>query len=262
MTEKIAIVGVGAMGGAIAKGLYNTKQYQLLGLNPVNPRVTQLAEDLEMTVVNDPAALVNLAPGLVILTTPAPLTVATARSLANLPTTTPVVSAAAGITQEQLQAVLGDRPLATMIPNTPVAVNAGAIGLALPQEMVEPAGTLIKEVLGSLGTVIEVKEADLDVVGVIGGCGPACVDVMMDDLSDGAVKHGLNRQVAYQVIAAMVAGTGKLALETGLAPALLRDQVASPGGTTIRGIDALEQHGFRAGLIEAVDQASGGHYVD
>ena len=196
MTEKIAIVGVGAMGGAIAKGLYNTKQYQLLGLNPVNPRVTQLAEDLEMTVVNDPAALVNLAPDLVILTTPAPLTVATARSLANLPTTTPVVSAAAGITQEQLQAVLGDRPLATMIPNTPVAVNAGAIGLALPQEMVEPAGTLIKEVLGSLGT------------------------------------------------------------------ALLRDQVASPGGTTIRGIDALEQHGFRAGLIEAVDQASGGHYVD
>ena len=104
MTEKIAIVGVGAMGGAIAKGLYNTKQYQLLGLNPVNPRVTQLAEDLEMTVVNDPAALVNLAPDLVILTTPAPLTVATARSLANLPTTTPVVSAAAGITQEQLQA--------------------------------------------------------------------------------------------------------------------------------------------------------------
>ena len=243
MTEKIAIVGVGAMGGAIAKGLYNTKQYQLLGLNPVNPRVTQLAEDLEMTVVNDPAALVNLAPDLVILTTP-------------------VVSAAAGITQEQLQAVLGDRPLATMIPNTPVAVNAGAIGLALPQEMVEPAGTLIKEVLGSLGTVIEVKEADLDVVGVIGGCGPAFVDVMMDALSDGAVKHGLNRQVAYQVIAAMVAGTGKLALETGLAPALLRDQVASPGGTTIRGIDALEQHGFRAGLIEAVDQASGGHDVD
>lgn len=67
MTEKIAIVGVGAMGGAIAKGLYNTKQYQLLGLNPVNPRVTQLAEDLEMTVVNEPAALVNLVPDLVIL---------------------------------------------------------------------------------------------------------------------------------------------------------------------------------------------------
>ena len=177
-------------------------------------------------MVTEPEALVNLAPDLVILARPAPLTVATARSLANLPTTTPVVSAAAGIAQEQLQAVLGDRPLATMIPNTPVAVNAGAIGLALPQEMtrMKPASALIKEVLGSLGTVIEVKEADLDVVGVIGGCGPAFVDVMMDALSDGAVKHGLNRQVAYQVIAAMVAGTGKLALETGLAPALLRDQ--------------------------------------
>ncbi len=125
MTEKIAIVGVGAMGGAIAKGLYNTKQYQLLGLNPVNPRVTQLAENLEMTVVNEPEALVNLAPDLVILTTPAPLTVATARSLANLPTTTPVVSAAAGIIQEQLQAVLGDRPLATMIPNTRSPLTLG-----------------------------------------------------------------------------------------------------------------------------------------
>lgn len=259
MKQKIAIVGVGAMGSAIAKGLANTKRYQLIGLNPVNPRVEKLGEELSMTVVTKPADLIELSPDMVILTTPAPLTIKIAASLADLPNGTAMVSAAAGISQEELAASLNGQPLATMIPNTPVAVNAGAIGLALGKGIDQSASALINEVLGSLGTVIPVKEADLDVVGVIGGCGPAFVDVMMDALSDGAVKHGLNRQVAYQVIAAMVTGTGKLALETGLAPALLRDQVASPGGTTIRGIDTLEQHGFRAGLIEAVDKASGGH---
>ncbi len=112
-------------------------------------------------------------------------------------------------------------------------------------------------VLDSLGDVIEVPERQLDIIGVIGGCGPAFVDVMMDAMSDAAVKHGLDRQTAYEVIASMVKGTGTLAYDSKLAPALLRDQVTSPAGTTIKGVEALEKNGFRYAMMDAVNKANG-----
>ena len=144
-----------------------------------------------------------------------------------------------------------------MIPNTPVAVKAGTIGLALSKDLSATATATIKELLGKIGDVIIVKEADLDIIGVVGGCGPAFVDVLMDAFADAAVKHGLNRQTAYRVVASMIKGSGTLATQTGLAPALLRDQVTSPGGTTIKGVSALEARGFRGAAIAAVDAASG-----
>ena len=143
-----------------------------------------------------------------------------------------------------------------MIPNTPVSVNAGTIGLSLDPKFDKPVKDTIVQLLNDLGDVVLVSEEQLDIVGVIGGCGPAFVDVFMDAMSDAAVKHGLNRQTAYRLIASMVKGSGALAYETHQSPATLRDQVASPAGTTIRGLAALEKHGFRYGVIDAVDQAS------
>lgn len=107
-----------------------------------------------------------------------------------------------------------------------------------------------------LGDVISVSEDQLNIVGTIGGCGSAFIDVIMDALSDAAVKHGLDREKAYQLVSSMVAGTGKLALESKLSPSTLRDQVTSPGGTTIRGVQALEKHGVRFAMMDAVDEAS------
>lgn len=253
----ITIIGVGSMGGAIMKGLNNTDRFTLSAMNPVNPRVTDLAKKLNFTLVNNVKDINELKPDVVILTTPAPITTAIAKSLADLDDDAIIISAAAGITQAALHEALPNKIIATMIPNTPVEVNAGTIGVALPKEISADAFSIIMTVLNSLGDVIQVPEKQLDIIGVVGGCGPAFVDVMMDAMSDAAVKHGLDRQTAYQVIASMVKGTGSLAYDSKKAPALLRDQVTSPAGTTIKGVEALEQNGFRYAIMSAINKANG-----
>ena len=203
---KIAIAGAGNMGSAILTGLKAAGQTELLALNPVNPRVSEFATANQIELVHTPTDLIAKHPAVVILTTPAPITLDVARQLADLPADTLLISAAAGVKLADLQAALPNHGLAAMIPNTPVAVNAGTIGLALGSTLTAAQTTTITELLDQLGDVIKVKEADLDIIGVVGGCGPAFVDVLMDAFADAAVKHGLNRQTAYQVVASMVKG--------------------------------------------------------
>lgn len=253
----ITIIGVGHMGSAIIKGLITASEYTISAMNPVNPRVSKLAEQLNFELVNSAADVKQLAPQVVILTTPANLTAEVARELADLPDQTIFISAAAGVSLKELQAALPNKTIARIIPNTPVAVNAGTIGLTLAEETAADNLTVITELLDQLGDVIQVPERQLEIIGVVGGCGPAFVDVMMDALSDAAVKYGLDRKTSYKLAASMVKGSGTLAYDSQLAPALLRDQVTSPGGTTIRGVEALEKNGFRYAIMDAVNKASG-----
>jgi pyrroline-5-carboxylate reductase len=253
----ITIIGVGNMGSAIMKGLDNTKQFNLSAMNPSNSRVSKFAEELGFKLVNNASEVASLDPQVVILTTPAPITTAVAKSLTNLSDSTIIISAAAGVSQDSLKKSLPNKTIVTIIPNTPVEVNAGTIGLAMPHDAPADAFSTVMTVLNSLGDVIPVAEKQLDIIGVVGGCGPAFVDVMMDAMSDAAVKHGLDRQTAYQVIASMVKGTGALAYDSKKAPALLRDQVTSPAGTTIKGVEALEKNGFRFAVMDAINKANG-----
>lgn len=131
-----------------------------------------------------------------------------------------------------------------IIPNILVAVNAGTIGMAFSDNV----NQLKKEVLplmNLLGNVIVINEKQLNMVGTFGGCGPAFIDIIMDALGDAVVKYGLNRDKAYQLTASMITSYGKLALDSKLSPSTLRDQVTSPRGTTIRGVEALEKQGVR-----------------
>lgn len=254
---KITVVGVGNMGGAIIRGLVNSGVDEISGLNPTNPRVSKLAKQLGFKLFTTASEVIAYQPDVVILTTPANITLAVAKELDGLPSSTIIISAAAGVRQHDLQEVLPNNAIATMIPNTPAAVNAGTIGLALSTRDGAATSTAVTHVLNQLGDVIMVDEDKLDIVGVVGGCGPAFVDVFMDAMSDAAVKHGLDRQTAYKLIASMVKGTGALAYDTEKSPAALRDEVTSPAGTTIKGVEALEKHGFRFGVIDAVNKANG-----
>ena len=254
---KIAVIGVGQMGSAIIKGLLNQHEDDIIGMNPVNPRVSKFAKEAGFRLVNSSEEVVSKKPAVVIITTPANVTLAVLEKLAGLPAHTVIISAAAGIRLADIAAILPTNPLAAIIPNIPVAVNAGTIGLALGDHVMAPAFDKINHVLAPLGEVIRVPESQLSIVGTIGGCGPAFVDILMDALGDAGVKYGLNRSTAYRLAASMVNGSGKLALQTGLTPAQLRDQVTSPGGTTIRGVEALEKNGFRYAVMDAVNKANG-----
>ena len=98
-----------------------------------------------------------------------------------------------------------------------------------------------------------VPESLIDAVGCVSGCSPAYVYMFIEALADGAVKYGLPRKDAYEMAAQAVLGSAKMVLETGKHPGELKDMVCSPGGTTIEGVSALEENGFRSAIIKACD---------
>ena len=97
----------------------------------------------------------------------------------------------------------------------------------------------------------------MGIAGTVSGCGPAFAAMFIEALSDGAVLHGLPRELSYKLASQMIVGTGKLQLSTGRHPGAMKDGVCPPGGTTIVGVAALERHGFRGAVIEALDGIAG-----
>lgn len=163
-----------------------------------------------------------------------------------------VLSMAAGIKQKDLaQWLTGE--FAAFIPNTPIAVGEGATILEETNSLSPETEALFMELFTAVGSVEKVPSENMEIAMVISSCGPAFAAMFTEALGDAAVKYGLNRQTAYQLAGQMLAGAGKLAVETGDHPGVLKDRVTSPKGATIKGVTSLEKSGFRGSLIEAVD---------
>jgi len=165
-----------------------------------------------------------------------------------------VVSIAAGITLSQLHEALGESiRIVRVMPNTPALVGESATGFALGSKATPKDAELVETLFRSVGLAYQLPEHLLDAVTGLSGSGPAYAYQFIEALSDGGVKMGLPRDVATKLAAQMILGAAKMVLETGLHPAVLKDSVASPGGTTIAGLHALERGGFRAATIDAVE---------
>ncbi|MGL6076674.1 MAG: pyrroline-5-carboxylate reductase [Fimbriiglobus sp.] len=168
-----------------------------------------------------------------------------------------IVSIAAGVTITQLMAQIGSETrLVRVMPNTPCLVGASATAYSLSPGCLPEDGATAAKLFGSVGLAYEVSEHQLDAVTGLSGSGPAYVYMLIEALADGGVKVGLPREMALKLAAQTVFGSAKMVLETGTHPAILKDNVASPGGTTIAGIHALEKGGLRAAVINAVEVAS------
>lgn len=168
-----------------------------------------------------------------------------------------VISIAAGVTLATLEACA---PTALRIiramPNTPALVHAGAAAWA-PGTRVRPQdAACATRLLGAVGSVVQVPERLMDAVTGLSGSGPAYAYLMIEALADGGVRQGLARQAALELAAQTLLGAARMVLETGEHPAVLKDMVTSPGGTTIAGLAVLEQAGVRSALIEAVSAAT------
>jgi len=169
-----------------------------------------------------------------------------------------ILSVAADYTFEMFEKVLlkGTSHVST-IPNTPVAIGEGITIVEKTHSLADEEYTLVTNLLNKLGLVQIVETDQLSTAGTLAGCGPAFASLFIESLADGAVKYGLSREAAYQLASQMLAGTGKMQLETKEHPGVMKDQVTSPGGTTIKGVAALEKNNFRHAVIEAFDAIEG-----
>jgi pyrroline-5-carboxylate reductase len=167
-----------------------------------------------------------------------------------------VISVMAGVTIQELAAQLDSQRIVRVMPNTPCLIGCGAAGYARGPGVSLQDAALVQAMINAVGIGFAVPEPLLDAVTGLSGSGPGFVAVFIEALSDGGVRSGLPRDVALQLAAQTVRGAAELVLRGERHPAVLKDQVASPGGTTIAGIDALEQRGFRAAVIAAVTAAT------
>jgi len=168
-----------------------------------------------------------------------------------------IISIAAGVTLEQLQSNLPDgKRVVRVMPNTPCLVGEAASCFALGHHCTDADREMVKLIFGVVGLALEVQESLLDAVTGVSGSGPAYVFQFIEALSDGGVRAGLPRSVATTLAAQTVKGAAEMVLKTGKHPGELKDGVTSPGGTTIAGVQALEDGGLRSTVISAVCAAT------
>ena len=164
-----------------------------------------------------------------------------------------LVSMLAAFTCERIcEAAGGKYPVIRIMPNTPAAIGEGMILYAPSAEVSEDEVSFFLDSMKEAGRFSPLPEKLMDAGASVAGCGPAFVDLFVEALADGGVACGLPRAQAMEFAAQMVAGSAKLILESKKHPGQLKDEVCSPGGTTIQGVRALEKGGFRSAVTEAV----------
>ena len=150
----------------------------------------------------------------------------------------------------------GTRHLST-IPNTPVSVGEGIIVCERRHSLSGEDYRHFERIFSQVGLVQPVETLQLGVAGTVSGCGPAFASMFLEALADAGVKHGLPRALSYRLASQMIVGTGALQLQSGAHPGAMKDAVCSPGGTTIKGVAALERGGLRAAVLDAIDAIEG-----
>lgn len=167
-----------------------------------------------------------------------------------------LISIVAGATIGELQRLTGAKQIVRTMPNTPCLIGKGAIGYTASPLVDQQQLAIAVDLLTSVGRVHQVSEANIDAVTGLSGSGPAFVFTFIEALTDGGVLNGLPRDVAADLALQTVLGAAELAIQTKEHPAILRDRVTSPGGTTIAGLKALEETGFRDAIMSAVSAAT------
>ncbi len=254
---KIGFVGFGNMGQALAKGLTDNKAmnpdqiyaYDInweklndntssYGFNPCRDS-KELVDSVDMVVI---AVKPNVAPAVV-------------EEIKDYLDKKIVVSIVVGYSFDKYEKIFpSNTHYICTLPNTPVSVGEGVIVYEDKHSLTDDQLQAFVDIFSKIALVQEVSTDNLGIAGTITGCGPAFASMFIEALSDGAVKHGLPRDLSYKLASQMLAGTAKMQLESGEHPGVMKDAVCSPGGTTIVGVASLEKHGFRSAVIEAIEE--------
>jgi len=255
----IAILGAGAMGSALAKGLLgNGWRPEHLTLAEVVPeRAAQARSELGCECVSDPAQAVQGTDAVVVAVKPQDIEVLLEQVSGAIASNQVVITLAAGVRIATLESALGDTPVVRVMPNTPALLGKGMTGLAGGSHAGPSHIAVARMVMEAVGEVVELEEADLDAVTAVSGTGPAYVFALAESMTEAAQQLGLEADVAAHLVNYTVLGAGEMLVRTGQSAAHLRRQVASPGGTTDVALVVMGEGGFSELMVRAVVAAHG-----
>lgn len=259
LNRSIAFLGGGQMAEALIGGLLASKVSEpqfICATDPVAARRDLLKSRFGIQVDEDNVKAAGGADLLLLAVKPQVLP-AVLKNAGSALAGKLVVSIAAGVTTAWIQErVPAARAIVRAMPNTPALVREGVTALAHPPDLAADDLAAVRALFEAVGSVVSVEERLMDAVTGLSGSGPAYVFVAIEALADGGVKMGLPRATAQLLAAQTVLGAARMVLERGEHPAQLKDQVASPGGTTIAGLHQLEVGGMRGCLMAAVEAAT------
>jgi pyrroline-5-carboxylate reductase len=261
---KLFVIGAGKMGGAIAGGLIAKKMYASdeVAAFDVSPAAAESFagragcaaysrfEDAQSAFAEASAVLLAVKPQVL-----EPALVMWKNASARLADKL-VISIVAGVPIANIARLTGGDRIVRVMPNTPALIGAGAAAYAPGPGATDGDAALVEKILSAVGMARRMKEGDLDAVTALSGSGPAYVFAFIQALADGGVAEGLSREAALALAVQTVLGSAEMAARSGEHPAVLKDAVTSPGGTTIRALEVLEDRGFSGAVIQAVRAAA------
>jgi pyrroline-5-carboxylate reductase len=257
---RVAVLGAGKMGGILLQAFL---KQNLFALDQIHATVGHMEKAVALSVQwgvdvsTDNLSAASQADLILIGVKPFQVPDLMAEIKPALTTAKTLVSFAASVKTRAIEEAAGmDIAVIRAMPNTPSALGAGAAGLCKGRFVSAKQMELAQRIFETVGRVVVVDEKHMDAVTGLSASGPAYIYIIIEALAEAGVKVGLPRDVATQLAAQTVFGAGKMVLETGYHPALLKDAVTTPAGCTIDGILELEEGGLRVTLIKAVMRAT------
>ncbi len=237
--------------GILSQGLVNTSD--IFGSNSSEAHALQVHKALGITTSTNNKDVVHAADVVFLSVKPQQYEAVINEIKNEVSSEQLIVTIAPGKTIQWLEGCF-EKPvkLVRTMPNTPALVGEGLTSYCANSLVNTKELALVEELLSSFGKIEHVKESLIDVASAIGGSGPAFVYQFIEALADGAVCDGLPRKQAYEIAAQTVLGSAKMVLETDKHPGQLKDEVCSPGGSTIKGVETLEEAAFRGAVMKAI----------
>ena len=253
MALTIGCVGCGNMGGAIMAGLARTGGYSLCGYNRTAARMRPL-EELGVSVLQSPLAVAQAADVLVLGVKPYQAAEVLEQMCPGLTAEKTVVSVAAGVSRQRLsQAVEGRCPVVRCMPNTPALVGKGVFALCFEDPALPAARKAeVLALFNALGVCVELPENKFTAFSALIGAGPAYVFAMMQGLVQAGVTLGFQHRESRDMVAALFGGCASMVEQSASPLMQLRDDVCSPGGLTIAGVNVLDREGLIELLVDSV----------
>lgn len=257
--KKIAVIGAGNLGQALLHGLLDHHALsgaQILVRTRRPERAEALCEALGVQTAPSNQAAAEAA-DIVILAVKPQILLSVAAEMREALRSRLTISVAAGIGTHLIEnAIGGAAAVVRAMPNTPALIRRGATGLSGGRHSQETHLALAEEIFSQVGRVLRVDESQLDAVTGLSGSGPAYVFLILEAFADAGVRVGLSRETALELATQTIEGAAKMLQETGDHPGRLKDQVTSPGGTAIAGLQCLEEGGLRTTIMKAVCAAT------